>query len=842
MTMPNRWIFIVTLLGCIVSVGACLPSFPENGSTSQTDGNSQEISSTESNGGSSSASFGQNSSEYSHSAAQSSGHSDHSESVESHRSEETEPSHESSATSSSLSSAETAGISADSSATTPDEGTSGQSVITSETSAGQPPQIESMPATVAIVAVIYTYTPRVNGTPPFTWELVTGPLNMQIDSKTGKLSWNPDESQVGDIEVNIRVSNDFGSVNQKFSLKTGIAPKIAPISTQQALVDTPFSFNPAVIGTPPLAFSKNAGPSSIQVNPTTGEITWTPNKDYLGDNPVALSVSSPFGSHIQSFLINVAIPPKKPQIESTPSLDGVVNLTYTYNPTATGDGHITWQLDAAPTGMVIDNNLGNIVWTPTAEGNFGVILVAVSEYGSSTPQEFTIAVSRLTLSSISPDHGYVTGKQKVSLTGSGFVKKLAPKIFFGENEAKEFTVISSSSLEVTTPPALKIGSVAVSVQYGSEVTASLPDAFLYHYCPVITFNYTNVEIPDAQIAATAIGDLNEDSIPDILATDWVFDGVWPLLGREDGTYEVGAGKSTGKNPTYVIAEDFNNDGHLDIVTANQESSTISIIIGSGDGTFTFWGNFTTDSFPSSLAPADYNHDGTLDLAIPILYKNRLLILFNNGDATFRNGGTYATQAGPIDVKSADFNNDKVPDVAVACGGADRMTIFLNNGNGDFREGMTYPSEVYPYFVGVGDFNLDGDQDVAVLNSGRFKLTNSIPGSIAVFLGNGDGTFTKSGNSIGVEDDARCLNVVDMNGDRLPDLLNTHYHSDYIFIGFGQGDGIFSGGKLKFGKPQLFMSSADLDNDGDMDNLLSFGNEALTILRNMGNKEGACDGF
>lgn len=71
----------------------------------------------------------------------------------------------------------------------------------------------------------------------------------------------------------------------------------------------------------------------------------------------------------------------------------------------------------------------------------------------------------------------------------------------------------------------------------------------------------------------------------------------------------------GSEPHFVAVGDFNNDGIPDIVSANYGSNTVSILLGVGNGSFQPAQNFTAGSYPISVAVGDFNDDGNLDVAV-----------------------------------------------------------------------------------------------------------------------------------------------------------------------------------------------------------------------------------
>jgi hypothetical protein len=82
------------------------------------------------------------------------------------------------------------------------------------------PVIESDPVTTAKEGAVYTYD--VEATDPnedtLTYSLTISPTGMTINSTTGVITWTPTESQVGENEIVVEVSDGNKSTTQSFTV------------------------------------------------------------------------------------------------------------------------------------------------------------------------------------------------------------------------------------------------------------------------------------------------------------------------------------------------------------------------------------------------------------------------------------------------------------------------------------------------------------------------------------------------------------------------------------------------------------------------------------------------
>ena len=242
----------------------------------------------------------------------------------------------------------------------------------------------------------------------------------------------------------------------------------------------------------------------------------------------------------------------------------------------------------------------------------------------------------------------------------------------------------------------------------------------------------------------AIGDVNGDGKKDVVVANLDDNSISVLLGNGDGTFQPRQDFATAGSPRSVAIGDFNGDGRRDVVSANNTSpGTVSVLLGTGDGTFPTHTEFSTGAYAGSVAIDDLNGDGKADLAVSYVNymgfePNEVSVLLGNGDGTFKPHVDYSTgtdPGDPVSVKIGDVDGDGKKDLVVAKLFSTKIAVFLGNGDGTFQAHIDYSTATLPAWVAVGDFNGDGKLDVVTANGWNVQGY-----TISLLLGNGDGTF------------------------------------------------------------------------------------------------------
>lgn len=333
------------------------------------------------------------------------------------------------------------------------------------------------------------------------------------------------------------------------------------------------------------------------------------------------------------------------------------------------------------------------------------------------------------------------------------------------------------------------------------------------------FNTISLNPVGSAPEAIASGDFNGDGFSDKAIANEGSNSVSILLGTGDGNFQAAVTYMVGELPTAIVAGDFNHDGHLDLAVANYGDPThggnVSILLGKGDGTFVTGASYFMIG-PEAIVAGDLDGDGNLDLAVMIDDYNGNLsvnILRGSGDGTFQTGKNYVlgTGIGLGALAIGDFTGDGKPDLVIftVVNGTSFVGTLVNDGSGGFngKTGCTLGSQGI-VALAVGDFNSDGKLDVAVaIGSGS---------SVAICLGNGDGTFSLVSSSV-VGKNPFGLVAGDLNGDGKVDLVSANYTDGTVSVLLGNGDGTFTNGAtFPIGTQPQTLSLADLNGDGKLD--------------------------
>jgi hypothetical protein len=332
--------------------------------------------------------------------------------------------------------------------------------------------------------------------------------------------------------------------------------------------------------------------------------------------------------------------------------------------------------------------------------------------------------------------------------------------------------------------------------------------------------------------------------------------------------------------------DYDNDGYDDIYITTVGSNHLFHNLRNGKfADVTAKAGVGDPGFSASAVWFDFDNDGKLDLFVahyidwsiendqycsldnknksyctPQNYKGQSSTLFHNkGDGTFENvtrrAGLYDPTSKSLGIALLDYDNDGWIDLFVS-NDTEPNKLYHNNRNGTFTDvgvaaGLAY-SEAGTVRAGMGtdaaDYDNSGWQSLVIGN-----FTNE---GMALYHNDGSGLFTDEAPATGISRiSTKSLTFgtffFDYDLDGLPDILaiNGHVSDDISVVQpnvkYAQPPHLFRNlGKNKFEEVTTKLGPAmqraivgrgaaygDVDNDGDLDLVITANNGAARLLRN-----------
>ncbi|WP_058189026.1 FG-GAP-like repeat-containing protein [Terracidiphilus gabretensis] len=273
-----------------------------------------------------------------------------------------------------------------------------------------------------------------------------------------------------------------------------------------------------------------------------------------------------------------------------------------------------------------------------------------------------------------------------------------------------------------------------------------------------------------EIAYAAVGDINGDGIPDIVApypgdsicsgTVTTGSGYYVLLGQGNGSYAAPVFNAYGTELYSASIADMNGDGKMDLVVDDTPFYTpgtfsVDLLPGNGDGTFGNGITINSNYMVSQVIVGDFNQDGKQDVillsdgeqtATDAYTTAGILLIPGNGDGTFNVPTQIGTGNFFLNGTLTDVNNDGIPDLNVALyqtiGQPNTyygLSTLLGTGGGAFTNPINQLESLNSEMVFAGNFYSDNAADLIV-------QTGYGPG---LFLGQGGSSIalTSSGSSI-----------------------------------------------------------------------------------------------
>ena len=392
------------------------------------------------------------------------------------------------------------------------------------------------------------------------------------------------------------------------------------------------------------------------------------------------------------------------------------------------------------------------------------------------------------------------------------------------------------------------------------------------------------------------GELLKEPMPKGAMPDKTDPKFWNRLFHQkaDGTFEDVTERAGLKGDGFsmgVAAADYDNDHYIDLYVTGYGKN--HLYHNNGNGTFTEVTKklgVSGGGWSTSAGWLDYDRDGRLDLFVaryvewdfekgalvcgdsrpdshaychPDNFRGSTNILYHQkADGSFEDVSTKSGIADPggkaLGVAFADFDNDGWPDIFVANDSV-RQSLYHNKGDGTFEDIAVMSGAGYDEngksFAGMGvdcaDYDNDGWPDIVITT-----LSNE---TYPLFRNNGDLSFTWTTNTSAVGKISLLYSgwgthFIDADNDGLRDIFVAQSHvldtieksTSYLkykqtpLLMRNSGKGFVNVSATAgpaFNVPIAARGAAfgDLNNDGQVDAILSVLNDGPLILRNDGTK-------
>ncbi|WP_027008374.1 FG-GAP-like repeat-containing protein [Conexibacter woesei] len=287
------------------------------------------------------------------------------------------------------------------------------------------------------------------------------------------------------------------------------------------------------------------------------------------------------------------------------------------------------------------------------------------------------------------------------------------------------------------------------------------------------------------VGALALGDVNGDGRPDVVATigSGTVDDDQLVALAGDGTGVLTAGTPTAVSGTElagIALADLDGDGDLDALTASTTATTadqLGIVENGGAAGLVPSSSTgaTGTQLATGVATGDLDGDGTPDALV--ISRNAgtgsAWVATGHALALAATGTPVTVGADPVAVTLADVDGDGDLDGLVLDGSAPQLTLLRNDGNGGLTA-TTIPVTGLLGGTGIatGDLNGDGALDVVV--------TDGANGTAGVLDGDGTGAFADpswSATAAGT----RAPVVADLDGDGLLDVATADSAADRLSL-------------------------------------------------------------
>ncbi len=316
-------------------------------------------------------------------------------------------------------------------------------------------------------------------------------------------------------------------------------------------------------------------------------------------------------------------------------------------------------------------------------------------------------------------------------------------------------------------------------------------------------------------------DINGDGLTDLIKFNQGSHNVVVHLSNNSSTQFAGANPSTleaSTNPGGVHFGDINGDGKADCVIAQQGLNgavTARAYLGESDGDLNYAGqtlSLNANFHPGLVQLADVDGDGLADLVQFISPGSGARVHLADGTGKFNTSALFSDLCRSNStgrVFMADLNGDGMSDVIQTDAMNHYVYVHLADGAGYFdacAAGTDLEHVTDPGTLQFGDINGDGFSDLI--------LCPALSSQVYTYFSNGNGGFVSAGRTdTNQTNDKGYVNVADVNGDGLADLIKGPRTGNRVYLYLGDGSGCFTSHNDIDTANSGFAAVVDVNGDG-----------------------------
>ena len=377
---------------------------------------------------------------------------------------------------------------------------------------------------------------------------------------------------------------------------------------------------------------------------------------------------------------------------------------------------------------------------------------------------------------------------------------------------------------------------------GIEGTDTLTNVEILQFAdqtaPVVSTNQSPVAVADA--ASTDEDTPLTIAAATLLANDTDADGDTLTITAVGNAVNGGVALDGNGDVVFTPDANFNGAATFDYTVsdgnAGTDTATVTVTVNPiNDGPiFTDSGQDLGTAESNSVVLADVDGDGDLDAFVANGAGNGLIdpnkVWLNDGDGVFTDSGQSLGTGESYGVDIGDVDGDGDLDAFVANNTTGQANpgnkVWLNDGNGVFTDSGQSLGMGPSFSVVLADVDGDGDLDAFVANSAN--QANK------VWLNDGSGVFTDSGQSLGTAD-STSVDLGDVDGDGDLDAFVANHGSQPNKVWLNDGNGVFTDSGQSLGSGWSYeVEFGDIDGDGDLDAFVANTGQANTVWLNDGN--------